>query len=113
MENCEIEKCVCELLDRAANTLLNRESPDRETILSLSRRLEKLIDEFDHNQIMRIQDNSSKTRLSILFYGFMWNSRRISRQIIHLLEIFQDPLRLNGRPPRDRVANRESDRIAK
>ena len=41
---------------------------------------------------MRIQDNSSKTRLSILFYSFMWNSRRIARQTLLLLKIFKDPL---------------------
>ena len=55
-----------------------------------------LINEFDQNQIMRIQDNTSKTRLSILFYGFMWNARRITEQIVLLLKIFQDPLKLKA-----------------
>jgi hypothetical protein len=49
---------------------------------------------------MRIQDNSSKTRLSILFYSFMWNCQRIARQTVILIEIFQDPLahRLDDSP---------------
>lgn len=57
-----------------------------------ARQLDELIDEFDQNQIMRIQDNSSKTRLSILFYSFMWNSQRIARQTLLLLKVFKDPL---------------------
>jgi hypothetical protein len=41
---------------------------------------------------MRIQDNSSKTRLSILFYSFMWDALKIAEQTTYLLTVFRDPL---------------------
>jgi len=63
-----------------------------------SRQLDELINGFYKNQIMRIQNNTSKTRLSILFYSFMWNSQRIARQTLLLIRVFKDPLayRLGG-----------------
>jgi hypothetical protein len=87
-----IRECICDLLDSTADAFLNKQPLDAASVEAKSRQLDELIHEFDQNQIMRIQDNSSKTRLSILFYSFMWNSQRIARQTVTLLEIFQDPL---------------------
>ncbi len=87
-----IRECVTELLEKISNAFLKKEAPGADFIEEKSRELDEMILEFDRNQIMRIQDNSSKTRLSILFFGFMWNSQRIARQTVLLMEIFQDPL---------------------
>ena len=78
--------------DEAA-ALLQRERPDREEFKAAVQRLRTLTHEFDQNQIKRIQDNTSKTRLSILFYAFMWDCLKIAEQTNHLLKIFRDPLR--------------------
>ena len=56
--------------------------------------LQMLVHEFDQNQIMRIQNNASKTRLSILFYSFMWDSVKIAEQTVDLLAIFKESLSL-------------------
>ena len=48
--------------------------------------------EFDQTQIARIQDNSSKTRLSILFYGYVWDSLKIAEQATNLITMFQESL---------------------
>jgi phosphate/sulfate permease len=87
-----IRDCVADLLDSAADGFLKKEPLDEAFVESKAQQLNELIDEFDQNQIMRIQDNSSKTRLSILFYSFMWNSQRIARQTLLLLKVFKDPL---------------------
>jgi hypothetical protein len=51
-----------------------------------------MVHEHDKNQIARIQNNSSKTRLSILFYSIMWDCLKISEQTTLLLKIFNEPL---------------------
>jgi hypothetical protein len=43
-------------------------------------------------QIRRIADDSSKTRLSIMFYAIVEDSKALSKQNLKLLEIFQDSL---------------------
>jgi phosphate/sulfate permease len=91
-----IKVCIAEILDRTSSALLEREQLDAAFIERQRTELGRLVHEFDQNQIMRIQDNSSKTRLSILFYGFMWNSQRIADRTLYLLEIFQDPLHLSS-----------------
>ncbi len=91
-ELCGIRDCITELLDSTSDAFLSKRPLDEAFVESKAKQLDELIDEFDQNQIMRIQDNSSKTRLSILFYSFMWNSQRIARQTRILLQIFKDPL---------------------
>jgi hypothetical protein len=46
-------------------------------------------------QVERIQDDTSKTRLSILFYGFLRDSRQIAEHTLSLLEIFNKTFQLN------------------
>ena len=94
----QIKVCVTNIMDKTSSALLQKEQPNFDFIQAENNKLRMLVDEFDQNQIMRIQDNTSKTRLSILFYSFMWNSQKIAQQTINLLLIFQDPLRLNGGP---------------
>ena len=50
-----------------------------------------LVNEFDQNQVIRIQDNRSKTRLSILFYSLMWDCLKIAENTTHLLPVFREP----------------------
>jgi hypothetical protein len=51
--------------------------------------LTKMAEKFNKKQIKRIQDESSKTRLSILFYGLMENAVQISEQTLILLKVFK------------------------
>jgi len=88
----KIRDCITDLLDSTADAFLKKQPLDEAFVEAMARQLDELIDEFDQNQIMRIQDNTSKTRLSILFYSFMWNSQRIAGQTLLLLKVFKDPL---------------------
>lgn len=50
--------------------------------------LRELVDDFNANQIERIRTDSSKTRLSILFYAISGNCVMMAKQTVKLLEIF-------------------------
>jgi len=88
---------VADLLELISEAISDRGSLERGVIAGKNRDLHILIHEYDQNQVMRIQDNSSKTRLSILFYSFIWDVLKIAEQTTHLLSLFRDPLG----PPRE------------
>ncbi|MCP4899352.1 MAG: inorganic phosphate transporter [bacterium] len=87
-----VRKLTTEILDRSAETMLERAQPDLEFITERHESLRAMVHEHDKKQIARIQDNSSKTRLSILFYSIMWDCLKISEQTTLLLKIFNEPL---------------------
>jgi len=93
----EIKSCLKDLLEKTSNTLLKKESVDLDYMKSHYNELKLLVKEFDKNQLKRIQDDSSKTRLSILFYGLMGDSLKIAEQTLNLMGIFQESFRLNNR----------------
>ncbi|MBU1196758.1 MAG: inorganic phosphate transporter [Proteobacteria bacterium] len=57
--------------------------------------LRELVDDFNANQIQRIRDDSSKTRLSILFYAISGNCVMMAKQNVKLLDIFNESFKLN------------------
>jgi Na+/phosphate symporter len=83
------------LLWNTSIMLLNRKKVDYDYIANQFNKLKEFVDEFDKNQILRIQSGASKTRLSILFYGIMDNCLEISEHTIQLLNIFKDSFSLN------------------
>jgi hypothetical protein len=94
---------VIEILEKTSGALFNNEDLDDAFIEGKYQELKELAREFDRNQILRIQDNSSKTRLSILFYGFMWNALRIAEKTLQLVRIFKDPLKVKSRQARPEI----------
>jgi phosphate/sulfate permease len=92
-----IREDVLYILETTSSTLLRKEIPDAQALSSRHRRMRIRIHEYDQNQIMRIQDNTSKTRLSILFYSLIWDALKIAEQTIYVFTIFQEPLR--AEPP--------------
>jgi len=95
-ELAQIKACVVDILEKTSNAFLKKEKLDYETILADNQRLKRLSTQFNQNQIKRIQDESSKTRLSILFYGFMWDSLKIAEQTFSLLDIFHNIFKSEG-----------------
>jgi phosphate/sulfate permease len=89
-----VQQLLSEILKHTSEALLRRSRPDVDALTAKHRELRALVHEFDRNQVMRIQDNSSKTRLSILFYSFMWDALKISEQTMHLVAVFKDPMDL-------------------
>ena len=92
----QIKACLNNLLEKTAEAFLNKEYADYNFIHTQFDNLKKLVKEFDKNQIKRIQDESSKTRLSILFYGLMADCVKVAEQTLNLLTIFQESFKLNN-----------------
>ena len=90
-----VENCILNLLEKTSDALMKKQIPDFESINRDKQKLNRMIWEFDKNQVKRIQDNISKTRLSILFYGFTRDSKMIAEQTFSLLKIFQESFPLD------------------
>ncbi len=84
---------VFEILDRTSEAMSQKAKPNVDSIADLTAELRRLVEQFDHNQILRIQDNSSKTRLSILSYSLAWDCLKIAEQTDNLLTVFEAPFR--------------------
>jgi Na+/phosphate symporter len=99
----KVQSEVQEILKRTGRALLEHDCPDCEEIAEKNRQLRILVGQFDQQQIKRIQDNRSKTRLSILFYSLTRDSLKIAEQATHLLTVFREPpmLRKEQGPPPD------------
>jgi Na+/phosphate symporter len=97
----QIQVCLNDLLRRTAGTFLEKKYVDYLYIRSRFEKLKVLADEFDKNQIKRIQDESSKTRLSILFYGMIFDCTKVAQQTLNLLSIFQESFKLNNMEEED------------
>jgi Na+/phosphate symporter len=95
-----VRDIVCEILDRTSHNLARGECPDCSEIASRNRELRILVDEFDENQVLRIQNNSSKTRLSILFYSLAWDALKIAENATYVLEVFEESIPVVKPAPR-------------
>jgi phosphate/sulfate permease len=86
----QVKDCLTHLLGITASSLMKKEKIDDQVLLEKTEKMNGLMKTFNLNQIKRIQDESSKTRLSILFYGFMRDSQLIAESLLDLLKIFND-----------------------
>ncbi|MCP5103348.1 MAG: inorganic phosphate transporter [bacterium] len=91
----QIKDLVVNLLEKTSDAMMKKELPNFDIIEKDKEALERLEAEFDRNQVSRIQDESSKTRLSILFYGFIRDANLIVDQTLLMLKIFQDSFTLD------------------
>jgi Na+/phosphate symporter len=90
----QVKTHITRLLWNTSIMLLFRKKVDYDYIRNQKRKLTELVDECDKNQIKRIQNAESKTRLSILFYGILENCLEIAEQTENLLDIFQESFQL-------------------
>ncbi len=88
----ELKDVIIETLENSSKAMIARNKTGLAKTIKNGERIKELIDKFDTNQISRIRDESSKTRLSILFYGFTRDLRRIGTHTIKLITIFKDSL---------------------
>ena len=86
----QIRDCVIGLLKDVSCMLLERKKLDHDSLTRQRDALHMMVADFDRRQIERIQKRETKTRLSILFYGFLDGCVKISDQTLTLVEIFRD-----------------------
>ncbi len=85
----EVRNIAVKTIQTASRKLKKDEDLNMDVIIENKKKLEEIINVFNDNQIMRIQDNSSKTRLSILFFGLIWDTVKIVDNVINLLNILK------------------------
>ena len=61
-----------------------------DSVVEKDHKLRILAERLNRDQTLRIRDESSKTRLSILFYAVVGNAMMLSKQNLKLLEIFEE-----------------------
>lgn len=90
----QILDVLVNVLQESAKAMTKKELANCKAIENQKKTLTRLQKRFDKNQVKRIQDESSKTRLSILFYGYIRDSNLIVEQTLNLLKIFQESFNL-------------------
>ena len=70
---------------------------DYQKIIDLYQHLRELADQYNKVQIERIRNDTSKTRLSLLYYAIVGNCLMLTKQNIKLLEIFNESFQLDKR----------------
>jgi phosphate/sulfate permease len=93
----KVKFCILDILEKVENAFNKKQIVDYQNIIDLYQYIRDLADQFNEVQIERIRDDSSKTRLSILYYGIMGNCLMLTKQNIKLLEIFNESFQLDKR----------------
>ncbi|MBW2206945.1 MAG: inorganic phosphate transporter [Deltaproteobacteria bacterium] len=86
----EMKICILEILQKVENAFEKNEILDYQDIIDRYQHIRNLADRFNKVQIERVRDNTSKTRLSILYYAIMGNCIMLTKQNIKLIEIFNE-----------------------
>ncbi|MCP5049738.1 MAG: inorganic phosphate transporter [bacterium] len=92
----KVKNILVSLLEKTAAALEKHDLTDSGDIIAAKEELQRLVEDLDGNQAKRIQDDTSKTRLSILFYGFLRDSRIIAEQTAALMEVFKESFKPDG-----------------
>jgi Na+/phosphate symporter len=85
----QVRRLLDEVLLELETTFGLKRAADIHSLMAKDRGLRDLATELNARQVVRIKDNSSKTRLSILYYAMVGNAMLLSRQSLELLEIFE------------------------
>ncbi len=92
----KIKKCIFKILSEVEAVFEKRKTLSPEIISDEIEEMRDYANQFNYNQIIRIQDDSSKTRLSILFYSIVGNCIMLGKQNQKLLEIFDESFPVNN-----------------
>lgn len=84
----EVQEKLEAILVAVEETIARRQTADLDDLRQKDADLRALAAELNQRQMARIKDNTSKTRLSILYYGIVGNAMMLSKQNLELLEIF-------------------------
>jgi hypothetical protein len=86
---------MLDILLKVENSFNKKEIADYQNIVDQYHYMREIADQMNGEQIQRIIDDSSKTRLSILFYAIVGNCLMLAKQNIKLLEIFNESFKLD------------------
>ncbi|MEZ4484707.1 MAG: inorganic phosphate transporter [Syntrophotaleaceae bacterium] len=84
----QVRQLLDEILLEVEETFNRRKTANLDRLAEKDARLRVLAAGLNGKQAARIHDNTSKTRLSILYYAIVGNAMMLSKQNLELLEIF-------------------------
>ena len=87
---------ILDILAKVEKAFNTKRIEDYQNIIDMYQYLRELADQYNGVQIERIRDDSSKTRLSILYYAIMGNCLMLTKQNIKLLEIFNESFQMDA-----------------
>jgi hypothetical protein len=105
----EIKQVILQIFSTVETALAKKQIVDCRDIVDHFHLLRELVDDFNANQIERIRNDSSKTRLSILFYAISGNCVMMAKQTVKLLGIFNEAFINPSGKPGQQPANPCSD----
>jgi len=91
----QIKTCILDIILMAETSFRKKEIVNYQNIVDQYQYMRELADRFNQNQINRIRNDTSKTRLSILFYAIIGNCIMMGKQNIKLLEIFNESFKFD------------------
>ena len=91
----QIKICILDIILMAETSFRKKEIVSYQDIVPQYRYMRLLADQFNEHRIERIRNDTSKTRLSILFYAIVGNCIMIGKQNIKLLEIFNESFKFD------------------
>jgi hypothetical protein len=91
----KIKIAMLDILLKVENSFRKKEMVDYQNIVDQYHYMRKMAGQMHVDQIQRICDDSSKTRLSILFYAIVGDCLMLAKQNIKLLEIFNESFKLD------------------
>ena len=86
----QIKTCIMDVLQQVENIFKEQKIVDYQHIIDQYQYMRNLAGQFNRIQTERIRDDTSKTRLSILYYAIVGNCLMMTKQNIKLLEIFNE-----------------------
>jgi phosphate/sulfate permease len=86
----KVQAILSDILLDVEKAFRRRQTVAYSTVAEKDRKLRELAASLNQEQIGRIADRTSKTRLSILFYAIVGNAMMLSKQCLKLLEIFDE-----------------------
>jgi phosphate/sulfate permease len=91
----KIKILILDILLKVENSFKNKGIENYQHITDQYKYMRELADTFNLDQIERIRTDTSKTRLSILFYAVVGNCLMMAKQNIKLLEIFNESFQID------------------
>lgn len=86
----EVKKYILEIISDTESVFRKEQPSICEALIKKNNQLRNLADKLSQNQVERIADGSSKTRLTILYYSIVGNAIMLSKQNLKLIEIFEE-----------------------
>lgn len=91
----KIKIAMLDILLKVENSFKKKEITDYQNIVDQYHYMREIAEQINLDQIQRIRDDSSKTRLSILFYAIVGDCLMLAKQNIKLLEIFNESFKMD------------------